>query len=59
MISDYFSGKRLEKVWNDYNWVFQIILDHFGGKSAEQRKLLSEIENKLFLVGSLDIQALH
>ena len=33
---DHFGGKRLEKVQNQQNWAFQIILDHFGGKRLEK-----------------------
>ena len=32
MIPYHFGWKRLEKVWNDKNYAFQIILDPFGGK---------------------------
>ena len=32
MISDHFSGKRLEKLQNMQNRPFQVISDHLGGK---------------------------
>ena len=37
----YKMGKRLEKVWNDQNWAFQIILDHFWGERLEK------VQNKI------------
>ena len=32
MILDHFGGKRLEKVENGQNWVFQITTDHLRDK---------------------------
>ena len=37
--SGHFDKKRLEKVQNNQNWVFQIISNHFRGKSVEWPKL--------------------
>ena len=33
---EHFGGKRLQKVQNEQNYAFQIILDHFGGKRLEK-----------------------